>query len=367
LLLRSRLWLYIDDDQRCVAAADEPIMRTSVKWVLKLILTVVILFGIAWKLDVRSVVAILPSLSPYAVVAAIALIAIQILFSAGRLSLIVGLFDRQLKVRDSFRVTLESLFFAQTFVSFLGSDALRIWRIRGCGAPLSQAAAAVALDRLLGIIVNHLFLLAALPWLLSVITDGPVRTGLLILGAAGIGGITVVLLLGFMRGRTGFTNKVPVRLQSSRIMALILEVSTVGHHFLVPRWDLFKAAGLSLLIANMNSLIFLTLLLGWQVNFTTAIGCAFLIPGILEIAMLPISIAGWGVREGVAIVAFGKLGVTAAVSFGTSVIFALILLLFGLVGGLLWLFDHRKFYDLAVHEVQSNEAAASLNSSVDSR
>jgi glycosyltransferase 2 family protein len=337
-------------------------MRTSVKWALKLILTVVILFGIAWKLDFRSVLAILPSLSPYAVIAAFAICAVQIFFSAGRLSLIVRLFNRHLKLRDSFRVTLESQFFAQTFVSFLGSDALRIWRIRGCGASLSQAAAAVALDRLLGIIVNHLFLLAALPWLLSVITDGPVRTGLIILGSAGIGGIIMVLLLGFMRGRTGLTNRIPARLQASRMMPLILEVSTIGHHFLVPRWDLFKAAGLSLLIASMNSLIFLTILLGWRVNFFTAIACAFLIPGILEIAMLPVSIAGWGVREGVAIIAFGKLGVTAAVSFGTSVIFALIWLMFGLAGGLLWLFDHRKFDSLAVIVAQDNEAAANLNS-----
>jgi glycosyltransferase 2 family protein len=332
-------------------------MRTSVRWALKLILTVVILFVIAWKLDVRSILAILPFLSPYAVAAAVTLVAIQILFAAGRLSLIVGLFNRHLTVRDSFRVTLESMFFAQTFVSFFGSDALRIWRIRGCGAPLSQATVVVALDRLLGIIVNHLFFLAALPWLLSIITDGPIRTGLLIMGSAGVGGIIVVLLLGFMRGRTGLTNRVPARLQASRFMAIIVEVSTIGHHFLVPRWDLFKAAVLSLLIASINSLIFFTILLGWRVGFFTAIACAFLVPAILEIAMLPVSIAGWGVREGVVVIAFGKLGVTAAVAFGTSIIFALIVLLYGLVGGLLWFFDTRRIGDLAFIEMQGTEEA----------
>jgi hypothetical protein len=62
--------------------------------------------------------------------------------------------------------------------------------------------------------------------------------------------------------------------------------------------------------------------------------------------MLPISIAGWGVREGVAIVAFGHLGVPAAVSFATSVIFALILLTLGLIGGVLWLVDAHEMREL---------------------
>jgi uncharacterized membrane protein YbhN (UPF0104 family) len=147
-------------------------------------------------------------------------------------------------------------------------------------------------------------------------------------------------------------------------MALILEVSTIGHHFLIPRWDLVTATVLSLLIASMNSLVFLTILLGWRVEFSTAITCALLVPAILEIAMLPVSIAGWGIREGVTIVAFGKLGVAAPVAFGTSIIFALIFLLIGLVGGFLWLFDKRKVGDLAALKIQGNEDAESLSSNL---
>jgi uncharacterized protein (TIRG00374 family) len=339
-------------------------MHNSVKWAIKLILTVAILFGIVWKLDVRSVVAILPSLSPYAVLAAFLLTAVQMLFSAGRLCLIVSLFNRHIRMVESVRITFESLFFAQTFVSFLGSDTLRILRIRRCGAPLQEAAAAVVFDRLLGIIVNHLCLIATLPWLLSIITDRTVRTGLLMLAAAGVGGGIVVLLLGFLRGRTGLTKNLSSRFQTGKLLSLLLELSTVGQYFFIPRWSLFKAAVLSLLIAIMNSLIFLAVLYGWRVNLSTAIGCAFLVPGVLEIAMLPISFAGWGIREGVVIFAFGTLGVPAAIAFGTSVVFALILLLLGLVGGALWLFDTRETEDLVTLERQS--AADILNASAKS-
>jgi hypothetical protein len=83
------------------------------------------------------------------------------------------------------------------------------------------------------------------------------------------------------------------------------------------------------------------LLLGWQVDLLSALLAALLVPAVLEIAMLPISIGGWGVREGAAIVAFASVGVSPAVAFGGSVAFALLSLLLALVGGTTWLLGRR--------------------------
>ena len=95
-----------------------------------------------------------------------------VLIMAKRQVMVVARFGALFGMRESFRVTLESLFFSQTFVSFLGGDALRIWRIRRLGLPLTDATSAVMLDRLTGIVVNHVLLLMSLPWLLAAITDG---------------------------------------------------------------------------------------------------------------------------------------------------------------------------------------------------
>lgn len=97
-------------------------------------------------------------------------------------------------------------------------------------------------------------------------------------------------------------------------------------------------------------------LLGLHIEPITAFGCALFIPAVMEIAMLPISIAGWGVREGVAIVAFATLGVPAQIAFGSSVTFALVLLALGLLGGVFWLFDYREIGNLDTLE-RSPEAA----------
>jgi uncharacterized membrane protein YbhN (UPF0104 family) len=65
-------------------------------------------------------------------------------------------------------------------------------------------------------------------------------------------------------------------------------------------------------------------------------GIALTLPTLL-IMMIPVSIAGWGVREASMIVALGYAGVGAADAFAISVAFGLINVIAGIAGGILWL------------------------------
>jgi glycosyltransferase 2 family protein len=51
---------------------------------------------------------------------------------------------------------------------------------------------------------------------------------------------------------------------------------------------------------------------------------------------VPISIAGWGVREGFFVAAFGLTGVAAPHALAVSILFGLINLLISLPGGAVW-------------------------------
>jgi uncharacterized protein (TIRG00374 family) len=324
-------------------------MPAYAKWLLKVAFSIAILYVIVAKSNLREILATLQLIAPVSVLIALLLALLQTGCSAARLSVIVELYNRRLPLGDSFRLTLESAFFSQTFVSFLGGDALRIWRIRRCGMPLRQAASAVVLDRLIGIVVNHALLLVALPWLLAEISDHTIRIALVFLAAAGVAGFACVLLLGTFYGTpSGLAG----RLEGSRIGPLVSELAAVGRHFLPPGAQLLTAAAVSFIIAVINSLIFFVLLVGWGVTPLAAVGCALLVPAVLEIAMLPISIAGWGVREGVAMIAFSGFGVSSNIAFGSSILFASIALTLGLIGGLLWLIDRREFATLGAVEAQ---------------
>jgi glycosyltransferase 2 family protein len=105
---------------------------------------------------------------------------------------------------------------------------------------------------------------------------------------------------------------------------------------------------LSSVITLANMFIFAIALVGMGVAFPLAAGCALLVPAVVEITMLPISLAGWGVREGAAVVAFGALGLPADQALGASIAFGLTLAAVSMLGGILWLVDRRQMAQISM-------------------
>lgn len=66
---------------------------------------------------------------------------------------------------------------------------------------------------------------------------------------------------------------------------------------------------------------------------------------VLFVASLPISLAGWGLRESAMVIALGQVGVDAVDAMAISIIFGLSFLLAGIPGGLLWIVTSRKRED----------------------
>ena len=62
-----------------------------------------------------------------------------------------------------------------------------------------------------------------------------------------------------------------------------------------------------------------------------------LLPPVLLIASVPISIAGWGVRESTFVLAFSYAGLSEADGLVVSVLFGAAFFIAGLAGGLTWL------------------------------
>ena len=65
--------------------------------------------------------------------------------------------------------------------------------------------------------------------------------------------------------------------------------------------------------------------------------CLVLIPPVMLITTMPISIAGWGVRETAMVYVLGLVGVSEADSLVISVIIGILFLIVSLLGGLFWL------------------------------
>jgi glycosyltransferase 2 family protein len=67
-----------------------------------------------------------------------------------------------------------------------------------------------------------------------------------------------------------------------------------------------------------------------------------LIPPVMLITMLPISIAGWGVREATMGLAFGYAGLMTNEGINVSLLYGAVTFLVGAFGGLVWIFSAEK-------------------------
>jgi hypothetical protein len=63
----------------------------------------------------------------------------------------------------------------------------------------------------------------------------------------------------------------------------------------------------------------------------------FLLPPVLLIATVPISIAGWGVRESGMIAAFAYAGLAESDGLTLSILFGGVGFIIGIVGGIVWI------------------------------
>ena len=65
-------------------------------------------------------------------------------------------------------------------------------------------------------------------------------------------------------------------------------------------------------------------------------------PPVLLVMTLPISIAGWGVREQAMVSAFALINVPGEGALALSIMFGLLGLIMGLPGGIVWLMSSDK-------------------------
>lgn len=313
---------------------------------LKLAVPFAVLAVLASRVDLGGAIQSASAVAGIPLAFAIVMLLSQTAVFAVRLSVLLSGFGIELPFVPSLRLSLEGMFFSQTFISFLGGDAVRIWRVRQRGLSLADSASAIALDRLIGLSAGHLCLVCSLPWLLEAVPEGRTRVILLLISFGGMAALGGVLLASYLRGRLGLFRRLPEWLKAFAPVTLTLEASTVGRHLFQRPTLSLRAGLLSLLVAMLNSAAFGSLLFGMGVDIGVALKCALLLPAVLEIAMLPVSFGGWGVREGAAVVAFGALGVSPHVALASSIAFGLISIGVSMLGGAVWLQNRRN----AVHK-----------------
>jgi uncharacterized membrane protein YbhN (UPF0104 family) len=230
------------------------------------------------------------------------------------------------------RFTVIGTFFNQTLPSSIGGDAVRLWLVARNGAGWRAATYSIFVDRAIGLIALAVVIVASLPWSHRLITDPHGRSALLFVDFAALAGGLGFLVLG--------------RLQWPWLKHWwgthhIYACSAIANRVLFSRTHGPKVAVLSLLVHV------LAVVIAWCVVQSIDAPVAFdqiflLVPPVMLITMLPISIAGWGVREATMGLAFGYAGLMANEGVNVSLLYGAVSFLVGLIGGLVWIFSAER-------------------------
>lgn len=216
-------------------------------------------------------------------------------------------------------------FFSQALPSSVGGDAMRIWQAHRAGLGLGTALNTVVLDRLIALAALLIMTAAALPWLKDLVADPTIRWAFVLVLMAGMAGFAVLLIL----------NRLPESFFRWKIARAAAKLSDAARKTLLNTQSCFITIILS---AGVHFGVSLTVFiladaLGIQVSL---MHCILLVPLVTLVTLIPISIAGWGVRESAMVVAFGLIQVPRSDAIAVSLLFGITALVTGLPGGVLW-------------------------------
>jgi len=237
-----------------------------------------------------------------------------------------------LALTQAMRYNLIGAFFNQTLPSSIGGDAVRLWLVARAGAGWRAATYSIFVDRAIGLIALAIVIVASLPWSYWLISDPSGRIALLFVDFAALAGGLGFLALGRLRWPW---------LKRWWATHHIHACSVIANRVIFGRQHGPKVASLSILVHV------LTVVIAWCVVRSIAAPVLFgqifqLVPPVMLITMVPISIAGWGVREATMGLAFSYAGLLANEGVNVSLLFGAVYFVVGVFGGLVWILSAEK-------------------------
>jgi uncharacterized membrane protein YbhN (UPF0104 family) len=296
-------------------------MRAAAGTVLRLAFSGLLLALVLARTDLDAAALRIASADVRLLAAAFAATAAQILALAWRWSAAMAGIGAPLGFRCALAVTLGSLFVGQVLPTSIGSDAWRVWRVRLLGHPVSAGVHGVLVDRAAALGGLVLVVGATMPALFLRVADPGWQTAL----AAGLAAALASLALAVSADRLARAWPSRPWLEAAGRFARTLRRLALQPRRALP---LVAVSALAHLGAGATAW-----LIAQALTLPASLAdCIVLMPPVMLLAALPVSLAGWGVREGAMVALFAAAGLPADGALPLSLLFGLLLLAASLPG-----------------------------------
>lgn len=261
---------------------------------------------------------------------------IQSIVAGYRLKPLLSIFKYKISAYEGIRLWIIGSFFSQFLISFIGGDAVRVYALKKRGVSFGAAMRSIFLDRVVGFIALQIVFILTLPSIMNMTGFQALREEVLILAFTG----TTMSIMFFILAL------VPTNLLRNRFISKILEVSQMSKFLFLARRNTLEIFMYSFLV-HFCSIVALYIgvhSLGMHISIINA----FLVGiPVMLLAMLPISISGWGVREGSMVIGFASIGLNQDIALSVSIIIGIALVIVSLPGAIMLLSkDSNKSFTL---------------------
>lgn len=301
-----------------------------IKFFVKLLISISIIAYLVKGTDFSAIIEQLRMADPIFLMLATGLLFFLVIPQSLRWQSIIQASGARFKFRAAAGTTLVGWFFNQVLPSSVGGDAFRVWYAYRFGIDLRIATQSVVYDRISALIAVTVLLLLSIPWLSSFFSSTEPLVSILV--------FVFVLVVGSAFLLTA--DKTVAFMLPASLRSHIEEFSRTARTVFLSRTGV-KTIVLSLIILFGVALGVWLLARSMQIQLGLA-QALVLMPVILFITAIPISIAGWGLRESAMVFVFGMIGMPAESAFALSVSFGLAMMVTGLPGGVVWWFMHHE-------------------------
>jgi len=300
-------------------------MRRLLSFLLKAAISVLLLYVSLRRVDLAGVAQRLGALDLRWIVFVLVTLCVQVALNAVRWREIVAVCGASLTIPTALRFTFIGQFFSQVLPSTVGGDAARIWLLARSGAGWPTSIYSVLIDRVVGVAVLAALVAVCLPWTLPLVRDPLAQAGLVVIGIGALFAAVVFLALGIPK-------------------LWLMERWWITRHLATASrlaWKLCRSAAGARVAPIAFAVHFLTVLAAWGLARAVhasidPVQTLFVVLPVVLLATIPVSIAGWGVRESAMVMAFAYVGLPESDGLIVSLLYGAANLGIGAIGGLVW-------------------------------
>jgi glycosyltransferase 2 family protein len=241
-----------------------------------------------------------------------------------------------------FSINFIGLFFNAFMLGATGGDVMKAWYVaHDTHHKKAEAVATVIVDRIIGLLVLFMIALVMMTIYWRRVFDDPKLIWFSIATLAVVLGTVAVTFLGLWKG---FADKVPglrAWLQKLPKHDMLLRMIQAYRAYATHWQVLLKTVTVSVGVHGFSMLAIVCIGKGLGITQATLVDYFLYLPIVNSISAVPITISGFGLREGMYVKMFSSVGVPAAQALAMSLLGYLVVLFWSIVGAGFYLV-HRK-------------------------